>query len=87
VSNSERLLLTDCLRVSMEFRFYAMLCSNLGNEKSDEDQIKCSLGPHLVRDLQVPHAPVHDQGWIYTQVIQSNFLPSVNNPKSKMKTI
>jgi len=33
----------------MELRFDAMLCSNLGNENSGTDHIKCSRGP------QVPH--------------------------------
>jgi len=33
----------------MEHCFGAMLCSNLGNENSDVDHIKCSRGP------QVPH--------------------------------
>ena len=39
----------------VELRFDAMLCSNLGNESSDVDHIKCSREPHLARGPQVPH--------------------------------
>ena len=42
------LRLTFCLCV-MKFRFDAILCSNLGNENSDADHIKCSLGPQVPR--------------------------------------
>jgi len=41
-------LLCMCLLV-MEFRFDAMLCSNLGHKNSDAGHIECSRGP------QVPH--------------------------------
>jgi len=47
-------LLFTCLLVT-EFRFDAMLCSNLGNENSDAGHIKCSRGPHLANGLQVLH--------------------------------
>ena len=46
VKERERLLLTYCLLV-MEFRFDAMLCSNLGNKNSDAGHIKCSRGPQI----------------------------------------
>jgi len=39
-------LLSTCPHV-MEFRFDAMLCSNLVNEKSDTGHIKCSRGPRF----------------------------------------
>jgi len=39
----------------MEFRFDAMLCSNLGNENSDVGHSNCSRGRHFARGLQVPH--------------------------------
>jgi len=53
MSNSDRYstsldLLSMCLLV-MEFRFDAMLCSNLGNEHFDVGHIECSRGP------QAPH--------------------------------
>jgi len=41
-------LLSKCLLI-IEFRFHAMLYSNVGNEYSDAGHIKCSRGP------QVPH--------------------------------
>ena len=41
----------------MELRFDAIFYSNLGNENSDADHIKCSWGPHLARGPQVPHPP------------------------------
>jgi len=41
-------LLSTCLPL-MEFRFDAMLCSNLGKKRSDAGHIKC------LRRLQVPH--------------------------------
>jgi len=47
-------LLFTCLLLR-KFRFDAMLCSNLGNENSDADHIKCSRGPHLTNWPQVPH--------------------------------
>jgi len=40
--------LSTCLLV-MEFRFDAMLCSNLGNENSDACHIKCSRGKQVAR--------------------------------------
>jgi len=46
-------LLSTCLLV-MQFRFDAMLCSNLGNENCDAGHIKCLCGPHLARRPQVP---------------------------------
>jgi len=39
----------------MELRFEAMLYSNLDNENSDADHIKCSRGPHLARGPRVPY--------------------------------
>ena len=39
----------------MEFRFVAVLCSNLGNKNSDVGHVKCSRGTHLARGPQVPH--------------------------------
>jgi len=39
----------------MEFRFDAILCSNLGNEKSYAGHIQCSRGPHLARMQYAPH--------------------------------
>jgi len=45
--NKERKLLSTCPLV-VEFRFEAMLCSNLGNENSDAGHIKQPRG------LQVP---------------------------------
>jgi len=47
-------LLSICLLV-MDFRFDAMLCSNLGNENADAGHIKCSRAPHLAREAQFPH--------------------------------
>jgi len=44
-------LLSTCLHF-MEFRFYAMLCSNFGNEYSDAGHIECTHCP------QVPY-PCH----------------------------
>ena len=47
-------LLSKYLHI-MEFRFEAMLYSNLGKENSDAGHIKCSRRPHLARGPQVPH--------------------------------
>jgi len=38
-----------------------MLCSNLGNENSDADHIKCLRGPHLVPMPHDPHPRYVDQ--------------------------
>ena len=53
MSRSKRVLLAYCLRVCMDLRFDAMLCSILGNDNFDAGQIKCPRGPHLARGLQV----------------------------------
>jgi len=45
---------STCLLVVV-FRFDATLCSNLGNENSNESQIKFSRGPHLTYGQQIPH--------------------------------
>ena len=39
----------------MELGFDVIVHSKLGDEDSDAGHIKCSLGPHLARGLQVPH--------------------------------
>jgi len=46
-------LLSTCL-LKMGFGFDATLCSNLGNEYSDEGHIKCPREQYLSRWLQVP---------------------------------
>jgi len=50
--NSSLGLLSTCLFV-IQFRFDAMLFSNLGGKNSDAGHIKCSRTPHLARGLQV----------------------------------
>jgi len=40
----------------MELHFNAILYSKLGNENSDASHIKCSGGPHLARESQVPRS-------------------------------
>jgi len=42
-----------------------MLCSERGKENSDAGQIKCSRGPHLTRESQVP--PCLDE-WSHVEV-------------------
>ena len=39
----------------MELHFDVILSSELGNENSDVGHIKCSCGPHLAHQPQVPH--------------------------------
>jgi len=39
----------------MEFRFYAMLCSNFGNENFDAGHVKSLQWPQLARMLHVLH--------------------------------
>jgi len=36
----------------IEFRFDALLCSNLGNKNSDTSHYKCSRRPHLAHGLR-----------------------------------
>jgi len=45
----------------MDFRFDAMLCSNLGKENSDADRIKSSRGAHLAHGPQVPHPDLNQR--------------------------
>jgi len=44
----------------MEFRFDAMLCSNLGNENFEAGHVKFSRGPHWALGLQVLHPYVQE---------------------------
>ena len=52
---SELSWLTIWYLLIMEFRFDAILYSNLGNKNYAAGHIKCSRWPHLARGLQVPH--------------------------------